>query len=163
MDTEDRKGLTVIDGGKKNPSGKVGPALSGLTAKQEAFAQGLASGLCATESYRQSYDASGMKQTSVEVEACKLSQHPKVAQRVEDLLKAKEAKAQHVAARNEDRIWRQVWGVLEDDKTPAAVKVSAATLAAKLSGMMVEKLEVKGAETPEAIEKELLQRLARYK
>jgi hypothetical protein len=163
MDKEDRKGLTVIDGGKKNPSGKVGPALSGLTAKQEAFAQGLASGLCATEAYRQSYDASGMKQTSVEVEACKLSQHPKVAQRVEDLLKAKEAKAAHVAARAEDRIWRQVWSLLEGD-TPPAVKVSAATLAARLSGMLTDKVEIsKGPETAEAIEKELLQRLARYK
>lgn len=161
-DKDKHKGLTVIEGGKVKP-GKVGKALSGLTLKQEEFARLLAEGATNSEAYRQAYNCDGMAQTTVWQEGCKLAQHPKVAARVEELLAEKKAKAQHVEAKNSDRIWRQVWAVLEGDDTPAAVKVSAATLAAKLSGMMVEKLEVKGAETAEAIEKELLQRLAKYK
>jgi len=143
--------------------GRVGKVEGGLTAKQAKFAEGLAAGMCNTEAYRAAYDASGMKSTSVEVEACKLAQHPKVAQRVDELLAEKRAKAQHVEARASDRIWRQVWSVLEGDDTPAAVRVSAAALAAKLAGMVTDKVEVKGPETPEAIERELVQRLARYK
>jgi hypothetical protein len=162
MDKE-KKGFTVIEGGKEIPAGRGGKALSGLTGKQEQFAVGLSEGLTNCEAYRRAYNCENMQQTSVEVEACKLAQHPKIAQRVKDLLEAKQAKAQHAAVRNEERIWRQVWGVLESQQTPAAVKVSAAALAAKLSGMLTDRVEIKGPETPEAIERELLQRLARFK
>ena len=143
--------------------GRVGKAASGLTLKQEAFAVEIAKGATNAEAYRAAYNCDGMAQTTVWQEGCKLAQHPKVAERVEALLREKQAKTQLVEAKASERIWRQVWSVLEGDDTPAAVKVSAAALAAKLAGMMVDKLEVKGPETPEAIERELAQRLARYK
>ena len=47
--------LTVIEGGKRS-----GKTASGLTHKQEKFAQLLATGLSNADSYRGSYDTSGM-------------------------------------------------------------------------------------------------------
>ena len=56
-----------------------------LTAKQEAFAQGIADGLGQADAYRMAYDAEGMKETSVYVNASKLMKNAKVTQRVSDL------------------------------------------------------------------------------
>jgi len=158
--------LRVIDGGKDKPKAKVEPgpvgkAASGLTLKQEAFAEALANGATNSEAYRSAYNADGMAAAVVHTEACKLAQHPKVAMRVEELLRAKQAQKQLVAARAEDRIWKQVWDVLEGEKTPAAVKVSAAALAAKLAGMVTDKVEVQAGSAAD-IERELVERLKRY-
>jgi hypothetical protein len=169
--THDDKGameglLRVIEGGKDKPKAKVTPgasgkALSGLTVKQEAFAEALANGATNAEAYRGAYNADGMAAAVVHTEACKLAQHPKVAMRVEELLRAKQAQKQLVSARAEDRIWKQVWGVLEADNTPAAVKVSAAALAAKLAGMVTDKVQVEAGSVAD-IERELMDRLKRY-
>ena len=54
-----------------------------LTAKQSRFADYLGHGLNQTESYRRSYDARGMSDVAIRVEACRLAKHPKVAARVD--------------------------------------------------------------------------------
>lgn len=56
-----------------------------LTAKQEAFCQGIADGLGQADAYRAAYDADNMKENSVYVQASKLMKNPKIAQRVADL------------------------------------------------------------------------------
>jgi hypothetical protein len=167
-------GLTLLQGGKapggserqgggtKAP-GAVGRAASGLTLKQEAFAVALSEGATNVEAYRKAYDASGMQATSVEVEGCKLAAHPKIAQRVQDLLAAKAAKTAHVEARSSERIWRGVWALAEGDDTPPAVKATALGLAAKLAGMLTDKVELTTPGTAQDIERELMERLARYK
>lgn len=56
-----------------------------LTAKQEAFAQGIADGLGQADAYRMAYDADGMKDESVYPQASKLMKNPKVATRIGEL------------------------------------------------------------------------------
>ena len=56
-----------------------------LTAKQEAFCQGIADGLGQADAYRMAYDAEGMKENSVYVNASKLMKNAKVTQRVSEL------------------------------------------------------------------------------
>ena len=56
-----------------------------LTAKQEAFAQGIADGLGQADAYRMAYDAEGMKDESVYPQASKLMKNPKIATRVAEL------------------------------------------------------------------------------
>lgn len=56
-----------------------------LSAKQEAFAQCIASGDDQATAYRTAYDASGMKDASIYIEASKLIKNPKVALRVDEL------------------------------------------------------------------------------
>ena len=59
-----------------------------LTAKQEKFAVGVAAGLTQSDAYRIAYNASGMQPKQVWEEASKLRRKPKVAQRIEELLRA---------------------------------------------------------------------------
>lgn len=56
-----------------------------LTAKQEAFAQGIADGLGQADAYRMAYDAEGMKDDSIYPQASKLMKSPKIATRVAEL------------------------------------------------------------------------------
>ncbi len=59
-----------------------------LTPKQDKFALGVAAGLNQSDAYRMAYSASGMQPKQVWEEASKLRRNPKVAQRIEGLLKA---------------------------------------------------------------------------
>ena len=59
--------------------------MPGLTAKQEAFAQAVASGKNQSEAYREAYDAGKMKPSSVNVNASKLMADTNIAQRVKEL------------------------------------------------------------------------------
>jgi hypothetical protein len=63
-----------------------------LTAKQEAYCQGIADGLGQADSYRRAYDAGDMKENSVYVNASKLMKNAKVAQRVSELRSAVQEK-----------------------------------------------------------------------
>ena len=56
-----------------------------LTAKQEAFCQGIADGLGQADSYRAAYDAEDMKENSVYVNASKLMKNAKNTQRIAEL------------------------------------------------------------------------------
>lgn len=56
-----------------------------LTAKQEAFAQGIADGLDQASAYRAAYDAENMSDLAIYVEASRIMDNPKVALRVKEL------------------------------------------------------------------------------
>ena len=56
-----------------------------LTEKQEAFAQGVASGKTQADAYRDSYSADNMKPSSLYVEASTLMSNPKISRRVKQL------------------------------------------------------------------------------
>jgi hypothetical protein len=56
-----------------------------LTAKQEAFAQGIADGLGQADAYRMAYDAENMKDNTIYPLASKLMNNNKVATRVAEL------------------------------------------------------------------------------
>jgi phage terminase small subunit len=56
-----------------------------LTAKQEAFCQGIADGLGQADSYRAAYDAEGMKDNTIYPLASKLMKNDKVAARISEL------------------------------------------------------------------------------
>lgn len=59
----------------------------GLTAKQEAFAVNYAlKGMTKADAYRLAYAGTKMNDNEVYVEACKLSKHPKILLRTNDLL-----------------------------------------------------------------------------
>ena len=92
---------SIIKGGKdKAPTGasnrKKGhkgatDISTGLTVKQEAFAQAIMAGENYSDAYRQAYNAEGMADGSVWSEACRLVAHPKVSARLEQLRAQKEA------------------------------------------------------------------------
>lgn len=162
MTDENKPGLTVISGGKDDAKGKEETAPGKLTAKQEAFAQGLAAGMTNSEAYRAAYGAEGMKASSVHVESCKLAKHPKVEQRVHALLAEKRARNSMLSEKQSDRVWRNVWRLAEGDNVPPSVQQAALALAAKMAGMLTDKVEVKTEHADsKSLEAELLERLQR--
>jgi phage terminase small subunit len=60
--------------------------MNGLTPKQEKFIQNIVSGMTQRQAYKESYNAENMTDESIDVEACKLFNDTKVAQRYRELL-----------------------------------------------------------------------------
>lgn len=148
----------VIEGGK----GSKGEKPEKLTGKQEAFAQGLAEGLTNAEAYRRAYGAENMKPATVHAEACKQAQHPKISRRVTELLAEKKGRNSMLSERQSDRVWRNVWRLAEGHDVPPSVQQAALSLAAKMAGMLTDRVEVKNETVDsKSIEAELLQRLQR--
>lgn len=56
-----------------------------LTAKQEAFCQGIADGLGQADSYRAAYDAEGMKDNVIYARASELMKNGKITDRIKEL------------------------------------------------------------------------------
>lgn len=88
-----------------------------LTAKQEAFCQGIADGLGQADAYRAAYDASDMKDETIYPHASRLMKNDKVAARIAEL------KAQV----EEKQLWTRemsVRGLMEAYKTARDAKQS---------------------------------------
>ncbi len=151
---------------ENKPKGKrVGKATeSGLTVKQEAFAQGLFNGLSNADSYRASYDVSNMKPATIHSEACKLAASPRIAARVDQLIREKRAKnsmfTDKQREKHSDKIWRKLWDMIDATETPPAVKASLLSLGAKAAGMLTEQVRMETVTTDSrTIEQELIERL----
>lgn len=133
----------------------------GLTAKQEAFAQGVAKGQTLSEAYREAYDCSNMKDSSVWTEASKLMDNPKVIHRVNGLQQAKEDRALH----DSTRLKRLVLERLHQEATQAesdSARIRALELLGKSIAMFTDKVEQETTErTSQDLEQELIARLKR--
>ena len=68
-----------------------------LTPKREAFVQNLIKGMSQREAYKSAFNASKMKDSTIDSVACKLLKDPKVATRFEEL-QSKVIKASEQAA-----------------------------------------------------------------
>ena len=150
--------------GKAKRSGNK--TASGLTAKQEQFAQGLFNGLSNADAYRQAYDTSGMKPGTIHNEACKLAAHPNVSVRVDQLIREKQARnsmfTDKQREKHSDRIWRRLWELCDAPETPPAVKASLLSLGAKAAGMLTEQVRMETVTSDsKSIEAEILERLQR--
>jgi hypothetical protein len=158
----------VASGGESIGKGKRSgnKTASGLTAKQENFSQGLASGLSNADAYRQAYDATAMKPGTIHNEACKLAASPQIAARVGQLIREKQAKnsmfTDKQREKHSDRIWRNLWSMLDAAETPPAVKASLLSLGAKAAGMLTEQVRMETVTSDaKSIEAEILERLQR--
>jgi hypothetical protein len=61
-----------------------------------------------------------------------------------------------------DRVWRNVWRLAEGDNVPPSVQQAALALAAKMAGMLTDKVEIDQKITDsKSIEAEILERLQR--
>lgn len=99
-----------------------GKDANGLTAKQEAFAQGVGNrGETLAAAYRSAYDASNMTPHTIHNEACKLMSNPAVAARVNALVLAKQAKisldSTRILAHVRERLMAES---LDPDNSPSA-------------------------------------------
>jgi hypothetical protein len=106
---------------------------NGLTSKQEAFCQGVGSrGETLAASYRAAYDAANMSQAAIHVEACKLMALPAIAQRVNALVRERQAKTSHDAARIRQHVIERLHAESINEDSPPAARVRALELLGKL-------------------------------
>lgn len=114
---------------------------TGLTDKMESFCQAVTSGSNLSDAYRASYVADQMDPTSVHSLACRLMSDVKVRARIEALNREIEDNRRMMAVSDAEaalKTLRQMMRAADTD----SVKVRAAELLAKASGMFTDKLEV---------------------
>lgn len=113
-----------------------------LTAKQEKFALGVASGLSQSEAYRQAYDASKTTASVVHVKASELAANGKVAVRIAELRVPAQQHAAEAVKITAEMVARRAWEIASKrDNGPA---VMALTLLAKMFPEFSEKHEFTG-------------------
>lgn len=125
-----------------------GKSADGLTVKQEAFAAQVASGATLAASYRAAYDAGAMSAAAIHNEASKLMDHPGIAVRVNVLVRERQAKTSHDAARIRQHVIERLHVEATDPDNPPAVRVRSLELLGKLDvvGMFKDRAAVEQAE-----------------
>jgi phage terminase small subunit len=93
-----------------------------LTAKQEAFCQGIADGLTQADAYRRAYNAEKMADNTIHVKASELMADGKIAARVAEM---RNALAQAMIWRREDSVAVLAKIARDDPEAPHSSIVSA--------------------------------------
>jgi phage terminase small subunit len=134
---------------------------SNLTAKQESFAKAVALGEPQTDAYRQAYDADGMGAPTIWAEASRLTSHPKVAARIEQLRSEKEDLRRMLVLDREESILMQLQHEALTAKTDSA-RIRALELLGRHVGLFAERVELARVDrTAEQIQADIIARLRR--
>ena len=137
---------------------RSGTLPSGITAKMDSFSRHVAEGLSLADAYRQAFNTSNMKPRTVSNDASRLARHPGVSAAISGYRAENEARNRMLALQRDERIWESLWGLVENDEVPPAVKVKALDLAARLCGMFGRPRDEAPLSAAE-IEAELVERL----
>ena len=117
----------------------------GLTAKQERFAALVARGLTQSDAYRQAYNVEGMTDKQVWEEASKLRKHPKVSQRISEILESARIEDIDSANRAFNDLLRGIEEAFNDRNWTAYASLMRQRL--QFHGLLKDKLELSQAET----------------
>ncbi len=113
-----------------------GRDINGLTAKQEAFAQGVgARGETLSTAYRAAYDAANMSTPAIHVAACRLMSSPTVGLRVNQLVKQKQARSSYDSARIMSHVVERLHAESIDSANPPSARVRALELLGRLGAV----------------------------
>ena len=114
-----------------------------LTAKQEKFIQNILNGMTQRQAYKDAYDVKNMKDESIDVEACKLFNDTKIAQRYQELLKEME-KIAVMSALEKRKLLKEM---ILNDKNSMGDRLKALDIDNKMSGEYIENLKVESDNT----------------
>lgn len=108
-----------------------------LTAKQEKFVQNIIQGMSQADAYRSAYSCKNMTDNSIYVNASKLVNDAKVAQRIKEL-REQLAKPSIMSAQE-----RLEWltGLIKSEEESTTDKLRAADIMNKMQGEYVQKVE----------------------
>jgi phage terminase small subunit len=112
-----------------------------LTAKQEAFCQAIVAGASQADAYRKAYSAENMKAETIHEKASRLMADGKVRARVDELRAPVVAELRYglrEAMLEADEAFK-----VAKSKENGGAMVAAATLRAKLNGLLVDKKEIR--------------------
>lgn len=139
--------MSVINGGReRTPKGKTKQRsapdpVTGLTEKQEAFAQGIMDGMTYTAAYRAAYVADGMADGTVWSRACELAADSKVTARLHELKALKEAERRMQEVSRSGFVISELHKMATSGDIPPAVKVRALELMGKTVSLFTDRLE----------------------
>lgn len=108
-----------------------------LTAKQEAFAQNIVSGMNQADAYRSAYDADNMSDNAIYREASLLMSRPKVAQRISEM--RNELAKPTIMSAQERLEW--LTGLIKDDESDVNAKLKAVDIMNKMQGGYIQRIE----------------------
>lgn len=115
---------------------RSGTLPSGITFKMDAFARHVAEGMSLADAYRAAFNTANMKARAVSNDASHLARHPGVTAAVASYRAEFSIQNRMFALQRDERIWERLWGLIESENAPPAVKVKALDLAARLAGML---------------------------
>jgi hypothetical protein len=135
---------------------------TGITAKQLAFAEGVASGMTLSDAYRAAYDARLMTDKSVWEASCRMLQHFKVRARLDQIARERE-EARRMLATSDAASALETLRRMMTEADSDATKVRAAELLAKSAGVFTERVEIedKTDRSASEIEQAIADRLRR--
>ncbi|MAS97508.1 MAG: hypothetical protein CMF29_01040 [Kiritimatiellaceae bacterium] len=114
-----------------------------LTSKQRHFARAWASGMSLSDAYREAYDVSdSTTAASVHTLASRQASRVEVRSRYEQLLKEKDRQIAASAVSRRDRVLDWLEGVYQGTEDADAVRVRAAELTGKASGLFETNINV---------------------
>lgn len=135
---------------------------AGLTEKQEAFCQGVISGLSLSDAYRQAYNTQNMQPATIHSNACRMFADSKIEARIREINRGLEEKRRMMAASDAALALRVLREMAEKADTDAS-RIRAAELLAKAGGVFTEQVEItdKTERNEAEVEQAIAQRLAR--
>ncbi len=107
-----------------------------LTAKQEKFVQNLVKGMSQREAYKNSYNASNMKDATIDVKASLLFKQDKIRVRYDELID-KTAKKTIITVQERMELLTKI---AQEEDTPVD-KMKAVDLLNKMDGVYIQKIE----------------------
>ena len=105
-----------------------------LTQKQNSYVENLSMGFNASDAYRAAYDASEMSDKTIWEASSRLSKHPKVVARLDQLSVENEQVNRVFTLSYEDRIINKLWHIAEHSKS-GRVRVKALELIGRSCGL----------------------------
>lgn len=130
--------------------------MSKLTAKQLHFCRCVASGMSQAAAYREAYDVKPeSKPESQQVNASKLMADDRVRQRVEYLIRQKEAGLQASAVSDRERVLGKLRHFIDNAEPSDSAKLRAAELLGKSVGLFRDVVETSSAKSSEDLLNEL--------
>jgi hypothetical protein len=139
--------MSVIQGGKaKTAKGKTKQrsapdAVTGLTEKQEAFAQGIMDGMTYTAAYKAAYVCDDMADSTIWSRACELAADSKVTGRLHQLKALKEAERRMQEVSRSGFVISELHKMATNGDIPPAVKVRALELMGKTVALFTDRVE----------------------
>ena len=105
-----------------------------LTQKQSSFVENLSMGFNASNAYRAAYEASEMSDKTIWEASSRLSKHPKVVARLDQLSAEIEQVNRMFTLSYEDRIINKLWDIVDTSKNKR-VRVKALELLGRSCGL----------------------------
>ena len=133
-----------------------------LTNKQAKFASLVARGQTKSQAYRSAYDARHMKQTSIKVEANKVSNLPHVAGAIKNLRENHKPTERTVEALTDDWIIQRLQEEATDESNPPASRVRSLEVLGKIGGLFKDHIKVEAYRSPDEIQKDLMEKLEKW-